>query len=170
MADDSLNFISEVENQKLGKKKIKEEKTTETDTEDVSNGSSNTSDSESDEANENKEEMKSSHAMTPSKIVVYDDSKAKLMKKYSEMVLKKNFFGGTQGSWYTLKFYTMKETLAAKYYIVEMEFSNNDQDPMKQLNIWLKVTYIHDVLKHLATNDKDAKALFNGFEKSYRCR
>jgi len=31
MADDSLNFISEVENQKLGKKKIKEEKSTETD-------------------------------------------------------------------------------------------------------------------------------------------
>jgi hypothetical protein len=59
----------------------------------------------------------------------------------------------------------MKETLAAKYYIVEMEFSNIDQDPMKQLNIWLKVTYIHDVLKYLATDDKDAKALFNGFEK-----
>ena len=59
----------------------------------------------------------------------------------------------------------MKETLAAKYYIVEMEFSNNDQDPMKQLNIWLKATYIHDVLKYLATDDKDAKALFNGFEK-----
>ena len=165
MADYSNNFISEVENQKLGKKKIKEEKSTETDIEDGSTGSSNTSDSESDKTNENKEEKTSSHVTTPSNIVVYDDSKAKLMEKYSEMVLKKNNFGGTQSSWYTLKFYTMKETLAAKYYIVEMEFSNNDQDPMKQLNIWLKATYIHDVLKYLATNDKDAKALFNGFEK-----
>jgi len=91
MADYSNNFISEVENQKLGKKKIKEEKSTETDIEDGSTGSSNTSDSESDKTNENKEEMKSSHAMTPSKIVVYDDSKAKLMKKYSDMVSKKKF-------------------------------------------------------------------------------
>jgi hypothetical protein len=48
----------------------------------------------------------------------------KLMKKYSEIVSKKNNFGGTQGSWYTVKFYTMKETSAAKYYLVEMGFSN----------------------------------------------
>jgi len=33
--------------------------------------------------------MKSFHATTPSKIVVHDDSKAKLMKKYSEMGSKK---------------------------------------------------------------------------------
>jgi hypothetical protein len=46
----------------------------------------------------------------------------KLMKKYSEKVSKKNNCGGTQGSWYTLKFYTMKETSAAKYYLVEMEY------------------------------------------------
>jgi len=89
----------------------------------------------------------------------------KLMKKYSEIVSKKNNFGGTQGSWYTLKFYTMKETSAAKYYLVEMEFSNDDKDPMKQLNIWLKATFMHDVLKSLSTDDKDAKSLFNGFEK-----
>jgi hypothetical protein len=30
----------------------------------------------------------------------------------------------------------MKEISAAKYYLVEMEFSNDDKDPMKQLNIW----------------------------------
>ena len=33
------------------------------------------------------------------------------------------------------------------------------------LNIWLKATFIHDVLKCLSTDDKDAKSLFNGFEK-----
>ena len=71
-------------------------------------------------------------AIEPTKSVVYGDAKMKLMKKYSEIVSKKNNFGGTQGSWYTLKFYTMKETSAAKYYLVEMEFSNDDQDPMKQ--------------------------------------
>ncbi len=49
----------------------------------------------------------------------------------------------------------MKEILAAKYYLVEMEFSNDDKDPMKQLNIWLKATFIHDVLKCLSTDDKD---------------
>ena len=65
----------------------------------------------------------------------------KLMKKYSEIVSKKNNFGGTQGSWYN----TMKETSAAKYYLVEMEFSNDDKDPMKQLNIWLKATFIHEM-------------------------
>jgi hypothetical protein len=59
----------------------------------------------------------------------------------------------------------MKETSAAKYYLVEMEFSNDDKDPMKQLNIWLKGTFIHDVLKCLATDDKDAKPLFDGIEK-----
>jgi hypothetical protein len=101
----------------------------------------------------------------PTKTLVYDSVKAKLMKKYSDIVSKKNNFGGTQGSWYTLKFYTMKETSAVKYYLVEMEFSNDDKDPMKQLNIWLKGTFIHDVLKCLATDDKDAKPLFNGFEK-----
>jgi hypothetical protein len=56
--------------------------------------------------------------------------KKKLMEKYSEMVSSKNSFEGTQGSWYTLKFYMMKETSAANYYLVEMEFSNNNQDPM----------------------------------------
>jgi hypothetical protein len=59
----------------------------------------------------------------------------------------------------------MKETSAAKYYLVEMEFSNEDKDPMKQLIIRLKATFIHDVLKCLSTDDKDAKSLFNGFEK-----
>jgi hypothetical protein len=101
----------------------------------------------------------------PTKAVLYDDAKMKLMKKYSEIVSKKINFGCTQGSWYTLKFYTMKETSAAKYYLVEMEFSNDDKDPMKQLNIWLKATFIHDVLKCLSTDDKVAKSLFNGFEK-----
>jgi hypothetical protein len=105
-------------------------------------------------------------AIEPTKAVVYDDVKMKLMKKYSEIVSKKNNFGGTQGSWYTLKFYIMKETSAAKYYLVEMEFSNDDKDPMKELNIWLKATFIHDVLKCLSTDDKDAKSLFNGFEKA----
>lgn len=99
------------------------------------------------------------------KPVTYNDAKIKLTKKYSEMVSKKNNFGGTQGSRYTLKFYTMKETSAGKYYLVEMEFSNDDQDSFKQLNIWLKETYTHDVLKCLATSDTDAKHLFNGFEK-----
>jgi hypothetical protein len=101
----------------------------------------------------------------PTKAVLYDDAKMKLMKKYSEIVSKKDNFGGTQRSWYTLKFYTMKETSVAKYYLVEMEFSNKDKDPMKQLNIWLKATFIHDVLKCLSMDDKDAKSLFNGFEK-----
>jgi len=103
-------------------------------------------------------------AIEPTKAVVYNDAKMKLMKKYSDIVSKKNNFGGTQGSWYTLKFYTMKEISAEKYYLVEMESSNDDKDPMKQLNIWLKATFIHDVLKCLSTDDKDAKPLFNGFE------
>ena len=122
------------------------------------------------ESSESKNESKNSSsdneenavAIEPTKTVVYDDVKIKLMKKYSDIVSKKNNFGGTQGSWYTLKFYTMKEISAAKYYLVEMEFSN---DPMKQLNIWLKATFIHDVLKCLSMDDKDAKSLFNGFEK-----
>ena len=38
-------------------------------------------------------------AIEPTKTVVYDDIKMKLMKKYSEIVSKKNNFGGTQGSW-----------------------------------------------------------------------
>jgi hypothetical protein len=59
----------------------------------------------------------------------------------------------------------MKETSAAKYYLVEMEFSNDDKDPMKQLNIWLKATFIHDVLKCLSMDDKDANSLFKRFEK-----
>jgi len=114
------------------------------------------------ESSESKNESESSGsdneenavAIEPTKTVVYNDIKMKRMKKYSEIVSKKNNFGGTQGSWYTLKFYTMKETLAAKYYLVEMEFSNDDKDPMKQLNIWLKSTFIHDVLKCLSTDDK----------------
>jgi len=86
-------------------------------------------------------------SIEPTKAVVYDDAKMKLMKNYSDIVSKKNNFGGTQGSWYTLKFYIMKETSAAKYYLVEMEFSNDNKDPMKQLNIWLKATFIHDLKK-----------------------
>jgi hypothetical protein len=97
------------------------------------------------ESSESKNESKNSGsdndenavAIELTKTVVYNDVKMKLMKKYSERVSKKNNFGGTQGSWYTLKFYTMKETSAAKYFLVEMEFSNDDKDPMKQLNIWL---------------------------------
>ncbi len=33
------------------------------------------------------------------------------------------------------------------------------------MNIWLKATFIHDVLKCLATDDIDFKPKFNGFEK-----
>jgi hypothetical protein len=92
------------------------------------------------ESSESKNERKSSGsdneentvAIEPTKTVVYDDVKMKLMKKYSEIVSNKNNFGGTQGSWYTLKFYTMKETSATKYYLMEMELSNDNKDPMKQ--------------------------------------
>jgi hypothetical protein len=34
----------------------------------------------------------------PTKAVLYDDAKMKLMKKYSEIVSKKNNFGGTQAT------------------------------------------------------------------------
>jgi len=122
------------------------------------------SESENESKNSSSDNEENAVDIEPTKIVVYDDVKMKLMKKYSDIVSKKNNFGGTQGSWYTLKFYTMKEISAAKYYLVEMEFSNDDKDPMKQLNIWLKATFIHDVLKCLSTDDKDAKPLFNGFE------
>jgi hypothetical protein len=122
------------------------------------------SESENESKNSSSDNEENAVDIEPTKTVVYDDVKMKLMKKYSDIVSKKNNFGGTQGSWYTLKFYTMKEISAAKYYLVEMEFSNDDKDPMKQLNIWLKATFIHDVLKCLSTDDKDAKPLFNGFE------
>jgi hypothetical protein len=44
-----------------------------------------------------------------------------------------------------------------------MEFSNNEVG--EQLNIWLKATFINDVLKIIAEEDPDATHLFNGFEK-----
>jgi hypothetical protein len=46
-----------------------------------------------------------------------------------------------------------------------MEFSNDDTDPMKQLNIWLKATFIHDVLKCLTTENMENESMFNGFDK-----
>jgi hypothetical protein len=116
------------------------------------------SESENESESSGSDNEENAVAIEPTKAVVYNDVKMKLMKKYSEIVSKKNKFGGTQVSWYTLKFYTMKETSAAKYYLVEMEFSNDNKDPMKQLNIWLKATFIHDVLKRLSTDDKDAKS------------
>jgi hypothetical protein len=70
---------------------------------------SSESESESESLGSDNEE--SVIVIEPTKAVVYDDAKMKLMKKYSEIVSKKNNFGGTQGSWYTLKFYTMKEQL-----------------------------------------------------------
>jgi len=80
------------------------------------------SESENESKNSSSDNEENAVAIEPTKTVVYDDVKMKLMKKYSEIVSKKNNFGGTQGSWYTLKFYTMKEISAAKYYLVEMEF------------------------------------------------
>ena len=141
----------------IKKEKILSDDESKDQSKDTDEMSSNTNDDGKNISNINKQ--------VTSKPVAYDDVKKKLMEKYSEMVSNKNTFEDTQGSWYTLKFYMMKETSAANYYLVEMEFSNDSQDPMKQLNIWLKATYIHDVLKYLATSDRDAKQLFNGFKK-----
>jgi hypothetical protein len=47
-----------------------------------------------------------------------------------------------------------------------MEFSNDEEG--EQLNIWLKASDIHDVLKCLADDDPDTLPLFNGFEDVIR--
>ncbi len=75
-----------------------------------------------------------------------------LMVNYAKLVTKKSSFGKGK-SWYTLKFNTVKDCSNAKYYVVQMEFSNDEEG--EQLNIWLKATYIDDVLKSLIENDPD---------------
>lgn len=89
-----------------------------------------------------------------------DSSTKSLMERYSKLAAKKNNFG-RKNNWYTLKFNVLKDCSAAKYYMVEMEFSNNDEE--EQLNIWLKATFINDVLKCLAGDDPESLPLFNGF-------
>lgn len=84
-----------------------------------------------------------------------------LIEKYSKLAAKKIGFGKSN-SWYTLKFNVLKECTAARYYVVIMEFSNDDEGEL--LNIWLKATYINDVLKGIAEGDPEAVPLFNGFE------
>ena len=44
---------------------------------------------------------------------------------------------------------------------------SNDDDG-EQLNIWLKASFIHDVLKCLVQDDPDSLPLFNGFEDVIR--
>lgn len=165
LSDLNANLDEKLKKRKISKIKsvvIKKEKIL---SDDESKDESEDTDEKSSNTNDDGKNISIIDKQVTSKPVAYDDVKKKLMEKYSEMVSNKNTFEGTQGSWYTLKFYTMKETSAANYYLVEMEFSNDNQDPMKQLNIWLKATYIHDVLKYLATSDRDTKQLFNGFEK-----
>jgi hypothetical protein len=91
---------------------------------------------------------------------VTDSSTKALMERYSKLVANKNNFG-RKNNWYTLKFNVLKDCSAAKYYLVEMELSNNDEQ--EQLNIWLKATFINDVLKCLASDDPESLPLFNGF-------
>ncbi len=69
-----------------------------------------------------------------------------LMEKYAKSVTKESSFGKGK-SLYTLKFNTVKDCSTAKYYVIQREFSNSEEG--EQLNIWLKATYIHDVLKSL---------------------
>ncbi len=66
---------------------------------------------------EKKEEKESSESKNESKNSSSDNEENAVAIEPTKTV-------GTQGSWYTLKFYTMKEILAAKYYLMEMEFSN----------------------------------------------
>lgn len=93
------------------------------------------------------------------------EKKELLIQKYAKLASKKNSFG-KGSSWHTLKFNVLKECTAAQYYVVEMEFSNDEEG--EQLNIWLKATHIHDVLKCLAEDDPDTLPLFNGFEDVIR--
>lgn len=83
-----------------------------------------------------------------------------LMERYTKLASKKMSFG-RKGSWYTLKFNILKECSAAKYYVVQMEFSNDDEG--ENLNIWLKATFIQDVLKYIAGDTPFSIPLFNGF-------
>lgn len=93
------------------------------------------------------------------------EKKELLIQKYTKLASKKNSFG-KGSSWHTLKFNVLKDCTAAQYYVVEMEFSNDEEG--EQLNIWLKASHIHDVLKCLADDDPDTLPLFNGFEDVIR--
>ena len=124
-----------------------------------------------DEDEENEEEEEEEEKEVVKKVIKKNQSKKQkdmidvedgkhLMEKYAKLVTKKSSFGKGK-SWYTLKLNTIKDCSTAKYYVVQMEFSNDEED--EQLNIWLKGTYIHDVLKSLVENDPDCLPLFNGF-------
>jgi hypothetical protein len=89
------------------------------------------------------------------------DTNQRLVEKYAKLVSKKNYFGKSN-AWCTLKFNVLMESSNALYYVIQMEFSSNEEG--EQLNIWLKATYINDVLKIIAEEDPDAAHLFNGFE------
>ncbi len=60
------------------------------------------------------------------------ETSQQLMEKYSKLVSKKTSFG-KRNSWYTLKFNVLKECTAARYYVVIMEFSNDDEGGAQQL-------------------------------------
>ena len=94
-----------------------------------------------------------------------NDSKASLIERYSKLASTMTSFGKTK-AWYTLKFNTLRQCTAAQYYVVQMELSNDDDG--EQLNIWLKASFIHDVLKCLVHDDPDSLPLFNGFEDVIR--
>ena len=53
------------------------------------------SESENESKNSSSDNEENAVDIEPTKTVVYDDVKMKLMKKYSEIVSKKNNFGGT---------------------------------------------------------------------------
>jgi len=126
---------------------------------DESKDESKDTDEKSSNTNDDGKNISIINKQVTSKPVAYDDVKKKLMEKYSEMVSNKNTFEDTQGSWYTLKFYTMKETSAANYYLVEMEFSNNNQDPMKQLNICFFANSRGQIHLHLLGITDDASII-----------
>jgi hypothetical protein len=91
-----------------------------------------------------------------------EDNMSSLIERYTKMAAKNTKFAVKKNSWYTLKFNTLKESSAANYYLVQMEFSNNNDD--EQLNIWLKGSFVHDVLKIIAEYELQSKSLFNGFK------
>jgi hypothetical protein len=85
-----------------------------------------------------------------------------LMARFTKIATKNKGFG-RKNAWYTLKFNTLKECSAARYYVVQMELSNDDDG--EQINIWLKASFIQDVLKCLAQDDPCSVSLFNGFQE-----
>ncbi len=57
----------------------------------------------------------------------------------------------------------MKEISAAKYYLVEMEFSNDDKDPMKQGGVTVWLTGLSGAGKSTITEALQAKLIAEGY-------